>query len=241
MSAYDNIAWYYKRFSNVFFNKKLIFRFLKNTFLEFGISKKARILDIGCGTGSILRSLAQIGFKKLYGIDISRQMIKFAYITNSSFNVRLYNKNFLDFVPRNKFDVVLSTMDVLNHVDKKNLLRYLKNVRSVLKSNGLFIFDINLKEYLKSLGKREKVVKKGDDILFTWKFKAMRKKISINFSIADTKAAVHDKIIEYIYSEREIEKLLKKSKFVIVKRIYNYNSHNKTCFCTKVCYVCKKI
>ncbi|AZT91016.1 class I SAM-dependent methyltransferase [Caldicellulosiruptor changbaiensis] len=241
MSAYDNIAWYYKRFSNVFFNKKLILRFLKNTFLEFGISKKARILDIGCGTGSILRSLAQIGFKKLYGIDISRQMIKFAYITNSSFNVRLYNKNFLDFVPRNKFDVVLSTMDVLNHVDKKDLLKYFENVRRVLRSNGLFIFDINLKEYLKSLGKREKVVKKVDDILFTWKFKAMRKKISINFSIADVKTAVHDKIIEYIYSDQEIEKFLKKSKFVIVKRVYDYNSPNKTCFCTKVCYVCKKI
>lgn len=119
MSAYDNIAWYYKRFSNVFFSKKLILRFLKNTFLEFGISKRARILDIGCGTGSILSSLAQIGFKKLYGIDISKQMIKFAYITNSSFNVRLYNKNFLDFAARNKFDVVLSTMDVLNHVDKR--------------------------------------------------------------------------------------------------------------------------
>lgn len=241
MSAYDNIAWYYKRFSNVFFNKKLILRFLKNTFFEFGISKRARILDIGCGTGSILRSLAQIGFKKLYGIDISRQMIKFAHITNSSFNVRLYNRNFLDFTPRNKFDIVLSTMDVLNHVDKKDLLKYFENVRKVLKSNGLFIFDINLKEYLKNLGKRKKVIKRVDKTLFTWKFNTMRKKISIDFSITDAKTAVHDKIIEYIYSEQEIEKFLKKSKFMIVKKAYDYKSPIETCFCTKVCYVCKKI
>lgn len=241
MSAYDNIAWYYKRFSNIFFDKRLILRFLKKAFLDFGISKRARMLDVGCGTGAILRSLAQRGFKKLYGIDLSKQMIKFAYATGSSFNVRLYNKDFLDFAPRNKFDVILSTVDVLNHLNRKDMLEYLKNVKRLLKRDGVFIFDLNTPEYLEKLSKRKKSVKRVEDILFVWRFKKRKRKVIIDFSVFDTKKTVHERVTQYIYTEKEIEKLLKKSKFAVVKKIYDYKSPIKTSFFTKVCYVCKKI
>ncbi|WAM31136.1 class I SAM-dependent methyltransferase [Caldicellulosiruptor naganoensis] len=240
MNFYDNIANYYKMFSNVFFDKILILRFLKKIFCEFDISKRARILDVGCGTGSLLRSLAKMGFEKLYGIDKSTQMIKVACHVLSSANVRLYNEDFLNFEPKNRFDVILSTMDVLNHVDKQRVLKYLKKVRRLLKRNGIFIFDLNTQEYLGKLGKRKKAVKRIEDTLFGWKFKKRGKKIIIDFSVFDTNKTIHDEIIQYIYPEKEIEKMLVKSGFLIVKKIYDYKSPIKTSFCSKVCYVCKK-
>lgn len=240
MGAYDNIAWFYKRFYHVFFDKKLILRFLKDTFLEYDVSKEAKILDVGCGTGFILRSLARAGFKRLYGIDISEQMIKIACVTNSSFNVKLYNENFLDFSPRNKFDVVLSTTDVLNHISRKDLLRYFRNVKRILKSDGLFIFDINLEEYFRKVRKRKKVIKRVDDVLFIWNFNTVGKKIFIDFSIKDKNTAAYDRVIEYVYSEREIEEFLEKNGFTVVKKVYDYKSPFKNYFYTKVCYVCKK-
>jgi 2-polyprenyl-3-methyl-5-hydroxy-6-metoxy-1,4-benzoquinol methylase len=46
-------------------NSKIEFNQLK----RMGISFRSKILDVGCGTGEVLRYLNRIGFKNLYGID----------------------------------------------------------------------------------------------------------------------------------------------------------------------------
>lgn len=65
------------RDSYAIFNKgilgKLLFTFYPNeklrTLYKTNINKKSRILDVGCGAGSLLYSLKNIGFNNLSGID----------------------------------------------------------------------------------------------------------------------------------------------------------------------------
>ena len=50
--------------------------------LPFGIrnilKKDLNILDVGCGNGYLLKKLKNLGFKNLYGIDISKKNIESA-------------------------------------------------------------------------------------------------------------------------------------------------------------------
>ena len=45
-------------------------------FEEYKIPKDARILDIACGSGLIVRTLAKKGYKTFDGIDASQKMLE---------------------------------------------------------------------------------------------------------------------------------------------------------------------
>ena len=92
---------------------------------------KGRILDLGCGTGLLQEFLQQ----KIYGVDISFQMLKRARTNESVIHADM------DFLPFRKsvFDAVLSftTLQCLPSVDY-----IFEEVRRVLKKGHPFIFTI---------------------------------------------------------------------------------------------------
>lgn len=48
MNLYSKIVIYYLKFLLLFFSKKDIFRFIEKSFLDYGVKKDCKILDIGC-------------------------------------------------------------------------------------------------------------------------------------------------------------------------------------------------
>ncbi|ADL41997.1 Methyltransferase type 12 [Caldicellulosiruptor obsidiansis OB47] len=242
MNLYSKIAAYYSKFSSLFFNRKDIFRFIEKSFLSFEIKKDCKILDIGCANAKLLFLLKRRGFEKLYGIDISSEMIELAFKKAVLKGIKLYNLNFLNFTSRKKFDVALCTMDVTNHIPNEQIFDFFKNVTTILKKNGILIFDINTKEYLQKLGKRRFVVKKIEDTLLSWKFSLNSKYLKINFSVKEKNGEVaSEDIYQFIYDEEFIENILKDCGFEILRKVYDYRLPFKTRFLSKVCYVCKKI
>ncbi len=93
----------------------------------------SRILDVGCGTGVLLRSLEKAGFDA-EGIEPSPFASEFA----RSKNHRVLTGDFLeaDF-PENSFDAVLA-MEVLEHVHDP--AAFIAQVYRVLKPGGLFYY-----------------------------------------------------------------------------------------------------
>jgi len=73
---------------------------LKKSFLSFEIKKDCKILDIGCANAKLLFLLKRRGFEKLYGIDISSEMIELAFKKAVLKGIKLYNLNFLNFTSR---------------------------------------------------------------------------------------------------------------------------------------------
>ena len=50
---------------------------VRQSLFEAGkVVKHHRILDVGCGTGVILKNLFTKGFKNIYGLDIDRKSLK---------------------------------------------------------------------------------------------------------------------------------------------------------------------
>ena len=44
-----------------------------------GVSKSARIFDLGCGSGSLLMALKQAGYTQISGMDLSQEQVDMAH------------------------------------------------------------------------------------------------------------------------------------------------------------------
>jgi len=88
------------------------------------------IIDVGCGTGSILRALAADGFADLHGLEISEYSI--ARLRREGITMwhgRLPNLP----LPEARFDVVIASQ-VLEHIIRR--MRFMREVHRVLRPGG---------------------------------------------------------------------------------------------------------
>ena len=111
----------------------LIFRFID----KFYRDKDNIILDVGCGTGIIMREFGKYG--KVYGVDTSDEALKFCRDRGLK-KVRKSSVLKLPF-KNNSFDIV-GCFDVLYHKGVSNDVEALKEIYRVLKIGGrVFITD----------------------------------------------------------------------------------------------------
>ncbi len=107
------------------------------------------ILELGCGTGSILAELAS--YPALTGIDRSSAML--AVASEKVPSARLLRGNIDDLWLGERFDVVVCVFDTLNHLLTFDAWQSLfEAVYDHLVEGGLFIFDVNTIGELRRLG-----------------------------------------------------------------------------------------
>lgn len=107
---------------------------------SLNIKKNSKILDVGCGTGILLLILSKREYLDLYGIDISKEMLKIAKSKlqgKAKFKlISIENLNY-----RNKFDYVFS-VDAFHHFYNQD--KALQDMISSLKKMGtLVIVDVD--------------------------------------------------------------------------------------------------
>src|SRR6266550_451280 len=73
-----------------------------------------RIIDLGCGSGSILRVLAEKGYRSLLGVDVSQEQASLARNYPGVTVVNADLREFLANAPDGAYDVVIA-FDVLEH------------------------------------------------------------------------------------------------------------------------------
>ncbi|MGM0442059.1 MAG: class I SAM-dependent methyltransferase [Elusimicrobiota bacterium] len=109
--------------------------------VPFEKEAELKVLDLGCGTGTILKKIKQkFSNARLTGVDISEKMIEIAKskLKNYEENTKYYVKDFYDFKFEDKYDVIVSSL-ALHHLvtdeDKKNIYQKIYNA---LSENGIF-------------------------------------------------------------------------------------------------------
>ncbi len=108
---------------------------------EIDFSKKPRILDISCGTGELLRSLAKTGKSKLYGVDIAQKMLdKARKKLPAKVKLQKADVHRLPF-KADTFDYVLTTEAFHHYYDQKKALREMSRVSR--KGGRVIVVDIN--------------------------------------------------------------------------------------------------
>lgn len=102
--------------------------------------RAASLLELGCGTGTILAGLRS--FERLTGIDRSPEMLAIA--REKVPHARLIEGDIAAFELGERFDVVICVFDTLNHLPRFELWQALfARTRAHLLAGGLFIFDVN--------------------------------------------------------------------------------------------------
>lgn len=129
-----------KHYDNGIF-KNLLLNPIKNAVEFINIKKGSKILDAGCGTGNLLKILNDRNDNlKLYGADISKEMLKIARKKEKNAKLKLESVEKLSF-RKNYFDYVFS-IDAFHHYYDYTLV--MRNFYRVLKKGGyLIVVDFN--------------------------------------------------------------------------------------------------
>jgi len=105
------------------------------------LSKKDRVLDVGCYTGLYEYLLERRGYKNFVGIDVSKDAIRIAKEIKKKLKLKstfaVGDAENLKF-PDNSFDVVLF-FATLHHLPKKSMEKSLAEAKRVLRGGGQIV------------------------------------------------------------------------------------------------------
>ena len=102
----------------------------------------ARVLDAGCGTGTLALLLAREGYR-VTGIDLSPALLEIARAKDAAGAVTWVEGDLTDFDLGQGFDIVVSVGDVLNHLETLDAWeRAFRSLATHLAQGGLLFFDV---------------------------------------------------------------------------------------------------
>ena len=110
--------------------------------------KARNVLELGCGTGSMLKHL-QHNYE-VSGLDTSSRMLSIA--RRKAPHAKLFRQDMVDFEIDDRFDVICSVFDSINHVRRfSDWKKAFATIVRHLSPGGCFIFDINTQRKLERL------------------------------------------------------------------------------------------
>jgi len=117
--------------------------FLEEIVRKYSQCMPKTILDVGCGTGGHVISLAKRGYT-LTGLDVSEMMIRIARekVTKKNVSVNFYVMDVRKLELNERFDACISMFSTMDYITKnEDIQRALRNIRGHLKNGSLFVFD----------------------------------------------------------------------------------------------------
>jgi cyclopropane-fatty-acyl-phospholipid synthase len=96
-----------------------------------------KLLDIGCGWGSLARYAAENYGVEVVGITISARQKEYAEKLCKGFSVKILGQDYRD-LPKDPFDRIVS-VGMFEHVGYKNYAEFMQIARDRLKDDGIFL------------------------------------------------------------------------------------------------------
>lgn len=170
MSAYESLALLYDDFTRDVPYAEFA-DFYERVFSQYGRSPRI-ILDLACGTGTMSCILAERGYEMI-GADASPEMLAVAaekagmlpecvmrplYLCQSMEEIDLFGT----------VDAVICTLDGLNYIPHEALPGVFQRISLFIEPDGIFIFDINMPDALRSLD-GEVFLDETDDAYCVWR------------------------------------------------------------------------
>lgn len=213
-----------------------------NNLVKSYVSKNTSILELGCGTGNILKSLPKQ--YDLHGLDNSEGMLTLAQ--QKMPKVAFYLDDMRTYSLGREFGAILCVFDSINHLPTfSDWEKLFKNTARHLSNDGVFIFDMNTLVRLETLATFERTVLKLDaNTIATIKIKKEKKPLySVTFQFFENIKSkdleyTEEKVFESSFDLKKVETSLSKY-FTVLKKIdpYRESLTDKT---GRVFFVCKK-
>lgn len=134
------------------------------------IKKGGRILDVGCGTGTLSFALAEIGYD-VTGLDLSSDMLAVAFekMQNQKQYIQLLERDMRDLSGFADFDCVLIAIDSLNYLrDAEEVKLTFDGSYKALNSGGVIVFDVHTPKKMTDTFADYLYVENTDELSYIW-------------------------------------------------------------------------
>ncbi|OPJ56425.1 class I SAM-dependent DNA methyltransferase [Alkalithermobacter paradoxus] len=224
MNQYEDFAFIYDELMNeVDYNEWT--NYIESIYKKENVKVK-NILELACGTGNLTIPLAKRGYN-VVGIDISEEMLSIARekINKEGLDIVLLNQDMtqLDFDVYD-MDCVLCGCDGFNYIlDDVQLEELFIKVYSILKEEGLFVFDISSYFKLSNILHNNTFGENREDIAYIWEnyFDENENLVEMNLAFFvkedDKFKRFEETHYQRAYTNEEIVMLLKNANFKDIK------------------------
>jgi len=203
-------------------------------------------LDIACGTGNVTIRIAKY-FKNIYGVDLSEDMLREAFdkFKEARIKGKIICQDMTELSLNKEFDLITSVLDSTNYITNLNdLQNYFNGVYTHLKSNGLFIFDINSYYKLSEILGNNIYTYSEEDVFYTWEnvFEDSLLSMFLTFFVkkGDLYERFEEEHLERAYTEKELEQELKKANLEVIAKFDGYTENYVQANTERIVYVIRK-
>ncbi|MFQ5864689.1 MAG: class I SAM-dependent DNA methyltransferase [bacterium] len=222
-------------------------KYLANLFSNAEIPVN-RVLDVACGTGSLLLSLTDLDFH-VVGFDASENMLNIAQekARRKGLRISIWRGAMATFRVKQNFQACICTYDSINYcTDLNACYEVMDHAADALCSGGVFVFDIcterNSRSFFRNYYEKDKV----DDYQYIRQSYYLKKdKIQINEFIisrdSNSKAPVRELHRQRIYRIDEIANIIPMNRFKVVGTYDGFSKRPGTEDSDRVHFVLKKI
>ena len=187
------------------------------------------VLDIGAGTGEILKNL---DVKRKLGIDNSEEMVNIARKNDPVSEYQVQDMVLMDL--GETFELITATADVLNYAPSKEAFNaVLKNVYKHLAEDGVFVFDVHTEYKMQNDFNFELYSDSTDDIFYTWQTIPGEEELSVwhelTFFLRDSEdlyKKYEETHYQQTYKHSEILKMANDAGFIIDKSFSDFDITN---------------
>jgi cyclopropane fatty-acyl-phospholipid synthase-like methyltransferase len=169
------------------------------------------VLDLGCGTGTLMRHLAELQWA-VAGVDSSSEMLSIAYDKLADLGVpRLLQQDIKRLNTGSlKFGAVTATCGTLNYLPTESLAGLFKRVARSLLPGGLFLFDVEpAARYSRKFGGTT-YTGITDNLAYIWdtSFDPAEKRCEQNLTFFESEGALYRRFEEqhvlFVHDRRDI-------------------------------------
>ena len=149
--------------------------------VEKYVEKGCRVLDVGCGTGTLSFALIQSGYA-VTGLDLSEDMLVIASEKAKKRNVaiELIHRDMRELEGLSGFDCVLIAVDSLNYLENEtDVKQTFAGVHAVLNPSGWLIFDVHTPHKMTETFKDYLYVENDDELTYIWHIEAGAHPLSV--------------------------------------------------------------
>ena len=203
-------------------------------------------LDIACGTGNVTIRLAKY-FKNIYGVDLSEDMLREAFdkFKEARIKGKIICQDMTELSLNREFDLITSVLDSTNYItDLNDLQNYFNGVYTHLKSNGLFIFDVNSYYKLSEILGNNIYTYSEEEVFYTWENVFEDNLLSMFLTFFVKKGDLYERFeeehLERAYTEKELEKELEKANLEVLAKFDGYTENDVQANTERIVYVIKK-
>lgn len=246
MEAYSGFAQVYDfLMKDVDYNRWV--DYIEEIYHKEGLNPKT-VLELACGTGNITNRLAKRRYN-IVGVDISSEMLTFAKSKahDMGIEVKYLNQDMRELDYNKKLDSILCLCDGFNYIlEDDDLLSVFKRVHSLLKEDGLFIFDISSYYKLSEILGNNIYAENFEDVSYIWEnyFDEETSICELDLTIFKRKKELFERHQESHYQRaykvEEIFSILNKIGFKNIRMYKAFTFENFEIKDDRVNFICKR-